>query len=137
MSSRLWHTWNVTDAESLGPRLRESRTAAKLPLREMERRSGLNSGYLSQLEQGKIIHPSATILRKVASAYELRLEDVLAWTGYAVESTEGLPPRQALALSTVASLGEPSESELEALRAIVKVLQDQRATSSADEAGSV
>jgi transcriptional regulator with XRE-family HTH domain len=118
----------------LGPKLREARGASKLSLRAMEGRSGLNSGYLSQLEQGKIVHPGATILRKVAAAYGVRFEDVLAWAGYASEDAETIPPRQALALGTVAALGEPSESELQALTAIVRVLQEQRATGSPNDA---
>lgn len=128
------HTACVATVKGLGPKLREARETSDLSLRAMERRSGLNSGYLSQLEQGKIIHPGATILRKVAAAYGIRFDDVLAWAGYASQDAETIPPRQALALSTVATLGEPSESELEALRAIVKVLQDQRASSSPDDA---
>jgi transcriptional regulator with XRE-family HTH domain len=111
---------------SLGLRLREVRATTRQSLRDMERRSGLNSGYLSQLEQGKIVHPSPVILRKVADAYEIRFEDVLSWAGYASDDHPEVLPRQAMALSTVASLGEPSDSELEALMAIVKILQQNR-----------
>lgn len=123
----MWHNGVVSDADLLGQRLREVRETAGHSLREMERRSGLNSGYLSQLEQTKISHPNPSILRKVAEAYGVRMEDVLAWAGYASEDQLDILPRQAMALSAVASLGEPSDSELETLTAIVKVLQQNRA----------
>jgi HTH-type transcriptional regulator, competence development regulator len=126
----MWHNRDVSNADSLGHRLREVRETAGHSLREMERRSGLNSGYLSQLEQAKISHPSPSILRKVADAYGVRMDDVLAWAGYVTEDQPDVLPRQAMALSAVASLGEPSDSELETLTAIVKVLQQNRATSS-------
>ena len=121
-----WHTAGVVPSETLGQRLRKVRETAGLSQREMERRSGLHSGYLSQLEQGKIVHPSPSILRKVAAAYEVRFEDVLAWAGYATDRQGEVPPRQAMALSTVAALGDPSDEELEALKAIVKILQKNR-----------
>jgi transcriptional regulator with XRE-family HTH domain len=110
----------------LGTRLREVRETGGHSLREMERRSGLNSGYLSQLEQGKISHPGPPILRKVAEAYGVRMEELLAWAGYATEDGAVARPREAMALGAVASLGEPSESELEALQAIVNILQQNR-----------
>jgi HTH-type transcriptional regulator, competence development regulator len=117
----------TTTIAPIGQQLKTVRESAGLSLREIERRSGLNSGYLSQLEQGKIAHPSPAILRKAADAYAVRYEDVLLWAGYAPASAEHLAPRQAMALSTVASLGDPSQNELEALQAIVKVLQQNRA----------
>lgn len=125
---QMWHSELMTTIPAaLGSRLREVRETAGHSLREMERRSGLNNGYLSQLEQGKISHPGPAILRKVAEAYDLRFEDVLSWAGYAPDDQPGLRPREAMALSSVTSLGEPSDSELQALQAIVKLLQQNRA----------
>lgn len=106
-----------------GPRLRAVR--GDLSLREMERRSGLNSGYLSQLEQGKIAHPSPAVLRKVADAYSVRYEDVLSWAGYGGEQ-EAVSPNQSVALKAIATLGEPTKEELETLTAIVNLLKQQR-----------
>ena len=53
-------------AIEFGRRLREVREKNGESLRKIEARSGLNSGYLSQLENGKITHPSPSILQKVA-----------------------------------------------------------------------
>jgi transcriptional regulator with XRE-family HTH domain len=113
-------------ATELGRRLREVRDTSGDSLRKIESRSGLNSGYLSQLENGKIVHPSPSILEKVAKGYELRFEDLLHWTGYVSGPQDPVTPNQAVAFSTVSALGDPSDEELQALKAIVDVLQKSR-----------
>ncbi len=113
-------------AIALGKRLAQVRKQRGETLRDIEQRSGLNNGYLSQLENGKIVHPSPSILQKVAKGYELRFEDVLQWAGYVAGPEDAVTPKQAVALSTVSALGEPSDEELQALRAIVGVLQSNR-----------
>jgi HTH-type transcriptional regulator, competence development regulator len=118
----------VADDDTLGARLRQVREQAGWSLRDLEKRSGLKSGYLSQLEQAKITHPSPSILRRVAEAYQLRFQDVLVWAGYASEEAV-IPPNQAVALSTVTALGDPSNEELDTLKAIVEVLQRNRRAS--------
>jgi HTH-type transcriptional regulator, competence development regulator len=119
-----------TDAgRELGPGLRAVRADLGVSLREMERRSSLNSGYLSQLEQGKIAHPSPAVLRKVADAYGLRYEEVVAWAGYAPTDAEPVSQNRAVALRALESLGEPTKEELAALTAVVNLLKQQRASS--------
>jgi transcriptional regulator with XRE-family HTH domain len=113
-------------AVAFGGRLREVREKAGESLRKVEKRSGLNNGYLSQLENGKILHPSPSVLHKVATGYKLRFEDVLAWAGYTAETSAEVTPNQAVALSTVSALGNPSDEELKALNAIVELLQRNR-----------
>lgn len=116
------------NAAAFGRRLKEARDARDESLREIQRRSGLNSGYLSQLENGKIVHPSPSILQKVAAGYRLRFEDVLAWVGYVPSESNPVTPNQAVALSTVSALGDPSDEELQTLKAIVQILQNNRSS---------
>lgn len=113
-------------AIKFGERLAQVRKQRGESLRDIEGRSGLNNGYLSQLENGKIVHPGPSILQKVAKGYELRFEDVLQWAGYVAGPEDPVSPKQAVALSTVSALGEPSDEELKALQAIVGVLQSNR-----------
>jgi transcriptional regulator with XRE-family HTH domain len=113
-------------AVEFGRRLREVREKNGDSLRKIEGRSGLNNGYLSQLENGKITHPNPSILQKVATGYGLRFEDLLQWTGYVSGPQDDVTPNQAVALSTVSDLGEPSDEELQALKAIVEILQKNR-----------
>jgi HTH-type transcriptional regulator, competence development regulator len=113
-------------AIELGKRLREVRKKSGESLRKVEQRSGLNSGYLSQLENGKITHPSPSVLQRVATGYQLRFEDLLQWTGYVTDQQDVRTPNQAVALSTVSGLGDPSDEELQTLKAIVELLQSKR-----------
>src|ERR1700735_4122067 len=69
-SCRLQEVASKPQPLRLGDQLRKSRTARELSLREMERRSGLNSGYLSQLERDEIANPTPAVLKKVSVAYE-------------------------------------------------------------------
>lgn len=113
-------------AIELGKRLRQLRSKSGESLRDVERRSGLNNGYLSQLENGKITHPSPSVLQKVATGYGLRFEDLLQWAGYVSGLQDDVTPNQAVALSSVSALGEPSDEELQTLKAIVDLLQSKR-----------
>ncbi|MEX2194345.1 MAG: helix-turn-helix domain-containing protein [Thermoleophilaceae bacterium] len=115
--------------EHFGKRLQKVRAKNGDSLRSIQRRSGLNSGYLSQLENGKIAHPSPTVLQKVAVGYGLRFEDLLEWTGYVAGGAESAKsPNRAVALSTVSGLGEPSDEELQTLKAIVELLHSKRSS---------
>lgn len=113
-------------AAVFGEQLRQIRKKANRSLRHVERTTGLNSGYLSQLENGKIAHPSPSILQKLASGYGVRFEDLLEWAGYTGGVKVKEMPNQAVALSSVSELGEPSDEELQTLKAIVDLLQSKR-----------
>jgi transcriptional regulator with XRE-family HTH domain len=62
--------------------LRELRLAKGLSVREAARRAGLNHGYLSQLERGKVAHPKPQVLRALASVYGEAYGTLMAWAGY-------------------------------------------------------
>lgn len=110
----------------LGPRLRETRKGSGLSLREIERRTGVNSGYLSQLERGLVSKPSPGALQKVADAYAIPVHVLMRWVGYLGEG-DGLSPNQARALSYLGD--DPSSEEVEAVRAVLDVLRKGRAES--------
>ncbi|HUB73858.1 MAG TPA: ImmA/IrrE family metallo-endopeptidase [Solirubrobacteraceae bacterium] len=116
-------------AIEFGRHLAQVRAQRGESLRDIEQRSGLNNGYLSQLENGKIAHPSPSVLHKVAIGYELGLDDLLRWAGYVTGDEQPVTPKQAVALSTVKGLGEPSDEELKALQAIVELLRSNRSAS--------
>ena len=60
---------------SLGQRLRELRDKADLSLRELAKRIGVSSAFLSDIELGRRF-PSEVILAKLASALNVPLEDL-------------------------------------------------------------
>src|SRR3954462_8021777 len=77
-------------ARSLGERLRTSRKEAGLTLRDVEKRSGVNSGYLSQLERGEIANPGPSVLQKVAKGYAEPFPALMQWAGYIEEDPNAL-----------------------------------------------
>jgi transcriptional regulator with XRE-family HTH domain len=60
---------------SLGQRLRELRDKADLSLRELAKRIGISSPFLSDIELGRRF-PSEEILAKLAHALNVSLEDL-------------------------------------------------------------
>src|SRR4051812_21886456 len=83
---------------SFGQRLRKLRDGLGLSLREVERRSGINSGYLSQLERDEIARPSPAILQKLAETYDEPVTALMRWVGYVQDSAGGLSHNQVRAL---------------------------------------
>ena len=60
---------------SLGQRLRELRDKADLSVRELAKRIGVSSPFLSDIELGRRF-PSEEVLGKLAAALNVRLEDL-------------------------------------------------------------
>jgi transcriptional regulator with XRE-family HTH domain len=111
----------------LGPKLRDVREGRGLSLRELERRSGVNNAYLSQLERGEVAQPTPSMLGRLAEAYGVPVATLMDWAGYTV-TPRALTPPQAKALNYFADV---SDEEVEALRAILEVLRQRGATFSA------
>lgn len=71
----------VTKEESLGAALKQARVFKKLALRAVEDMTGISNAYLSQLENDKIKKPSADILHKLATTYNLDFNYLLHIAG--------------------------------------------------------
>lgn len=112
--------------------LRKLRQAKGLGLREAAARAGLNHGYLSQLERGRVAQPSPRVLRKLAEAYEEPYEVLMQEVGYLTDGP--LTPNQARALQVI---GEPTEAELEALRTVLTAIRVARRTDDEAQQNSV
>ncbi len=108
----------------LGPKLRSLRERQGISLRHIERETGINSGYLSQLERGEVSQPTPTMLNRIAEAYGVPADALLSWAGYGPAATE-LTPTQALALKHLGP--DPSPEEVEAVRAVLDVLRKRAA----------
>src|SRR5205085_11108705 len=74
------HADNPT--EDFGQYLRELRRVRRLTLREVEEQSGVSNSYLSQVEHGRIRQPSPHVLQKLAVAYDVPYERLMARAGY-------------------------------------------------------
>ncbi|HCU48412.1 MAG TPA: hypothetical protein DGG94_01015 [Micromonosporaceae bacterium] len=109
---------------TLGTRLRQLRTAKGLGLREAAALAGINHGYLSQLERDEVAQPAPPVLQKLAAAYAEPFLLFMRWAGYLEEDPDGLSANQERALKIV---GEPSDAELQAIKAVLDAIRAGRA----------
>lgn len=108
---------------TLGERLRAVRTEQGLSLRDVERKSGVNSGYLSQLERNEIASPGPSTLQKLAAAYGEPFDVLMLWAGYIEADDTGLAPNAKRALSM---LGEDfTEDELRVMKTVLDTLRNK------------
>jgi transcriptional regulator with XRE-family HTH domain len=113
-------------ATPLGSTLKEARTRKALSLRDVERRTGIKSGHLSQIETGVIGKPDMAILWELAMLYDIPFTDLirLAGHGSGVAGADRARQRTTVALRALDGLspGEHAEAlafiaELKARRA--------------------
>lgn len=82
-----------TDANdnTLGPFLKGARRSVALTLREVEARTGITNGYLSQIENQLIAKPSPNVLFQLAELYGVSYSDLLVRAGHRVPSAPSQP----------------------------------------------
>lgn len=95
--------------KSLGKTLKDSRELMMLTLRQVEDATQISNAYLSQLENDKIKKPSANVLYKLASLYNVSLDTLL----YAAGIIQTEPETKSKLLNTVALSSEKLSSEEE------------------------
>jgi transcriptional regulator with XRE-family HTH domain len=105
----------------LGDRLRQSRTTQGLSLRAVERESGINSGYLSQLERNEIANPTPSVLQRVAKAYGEPFGVLMQWAGYVEDDPQGVSPNAKRALDALGT--DFTDQELQAMRAVLDAIR--------------
>lgn len=66
----------------VGRVLRRAREHHGLSIREVERRIGRSSAYLSQIERGLIRQPDPVVLLELAEVYKLDFMSLAAWAGW-------------------------------------------------------
>jgi transcriptional regulator with XRE-family HTH domain len=71
---------------AIGAVLRRAREHNELSLREVERRTGRSSAYLSQVERGLIRQPDPVVLLELAEMYRLDFLTLARWAGWASDS---------------------------------------------------
>lgn len=59
-----------------------------MTLREVEQRSGISNGYLTQLENNKIKEPSPNILYKLSQVYDVPYRQLMKAAGFIVPAPE-------------------------------------------------
>jgi len=74
-----------------GQRVRAARKQLGLSLNDLEQRTGVNKGYLSQLERENQRNPSVHIAKRIADALSLSLDDLLEPASTATSSSHDEP----------------------------------------------
>jgi transcriptional regulator with XRE-family HTH domain len=95
--------------KSLGKTLKDSRELMSLTLRQVEEATEISNAYLSQLENDKIKKPSANVLYKLASLYNIELDSLL----YAAGIIQTQSTKKSKLLNTIALSAEKLSSEEE------------------------
>lgn len=68
---------STSDKGAVGAYIRQQRELAQLSLRELSKMSEVSNAYLSQIERG-LHEPSLRVMKAVATALSMPLEDLLA-----------------------------------------------------------
>ncbi len=101
------------DKPMLGTYLRSLREAKGLSLRDVEELSGISNAFVSQLESGKVKHPSPIKLFKLAEIYGAPYEALMERAGYPVPENKLSAGRFASAVFN--RLGKITEGEEQSL----------------------
>jgi transcriptional regulator with XRE-family HTH domain len=122
LANVMWQTAIMSTQEpTLGRRLKTARSEKGLSLRDVERVSGVNSGYLSQLERDEIASPGPSTLQKLATAYGEPFSVLMMWAGYIEADDAALAPNAKRALSVLGS--DFTDDELSVMKAVLDTLR--------------
>jgi len=114
------------DMPPVGQVLRRAREHYGLAVREVGRRLGRSSAYLSQVERGLIRQPDPAVLLELAELYKLDFMTLAKWAGWRSEP-EGLPGRGSSATLLVRRVLELDDAQrAEILGLIERMLRDRR-----------
>jgi HTH-type transcriptional regulator, competence development regulator len=95
----------------LGRSLKDAREAKALTLRAVQEATGVSNPYLSQIESGKVQHPSPTVLNKLAILYGISYASVMKAAGYPVPDSSVLS-EHSRALARLGPITQDEEEEL-------------------------
>jgi HTH-type transcriptional regulator, competence development regulator len=114
------------DVPPVGQVLRRAREHHEFGLREVGRRIGRSSAYLSQIERGLIRQPDPAVLLALAELYKLDFMTLAKWAGW-TDEPEGSPDRGNSATLLVRRVLELDDSQrTEILGHIEKLFRDRR-----------
>jgi len=114
------------DIPPVGQVLRRAREHYGLAVREVGRRLGRSSAYLSQIERGLIRQPDPAVLLELAELYKLDFMSLAKWAGWTGEP-EGLSGHGSSATFLVRRVLELDDTQrAEILGLIERMLRDRR-----------
>src|SRR5207249_2419734 len=111
---------------AVGRVLRRAREHQQLSLREVERRIGRSSAYLSQVERGVIRQPDPVVLLELAELYRLDFMTLASWAGWAADTERhsGRGDSTSIVVRRVLELDDTARAEV--LAFIERILRDRQ-----------
>lgn len=114
------------EVPAVGGVLRRAREHRGLALREVGRRIGRSSAYLSQIERGLIRQPDPVVLLELADLYRLDFLTLANWAGWMDES-QAHPDHSSSATFLVRRILELNDTQrAEIFNYIERLLHEQR-----------
>jgi HTH-type transcriptional regulator, competence development regulator len=112
--------------QTLAETLSDARERRGLSLRAVERRTGIRSGHLSQIETGRIAKPEMAMLWELAAVYDLDFERLLELAGHSGgrETSERGRRRMTVALRALRDLSPAEQTETLRFMAELKARRD-------------
>lgn len=113
MSTKANMSRSAETTTSLGKHLAAIRSDRELSLRQVEELSNriISNGYLSQIETGRVRHPSPNILHALSEVYKTNYEQLMRMSGYLGVPQSESRTRKIATLSSL-NLSEAEEMEL-------------------------
>jgi transcriptional regulator with XRE-family HTH domain len=102
--------------------LRKKREELDLTLRDVQSKTGISNAYLSQLEHGKVTHPTPSILQKLAKCYQVPYGRLLELAGHPTVSES----EQVIQFRTSSGLEELNEEEEKELLEYLRFIRIRR-----------
>jgi transcriptional regulator with XRE-family HTH domain len=101
---------------TLGGELAAARARSGLSLRDVERRTGIRSGHLSQIETDRIAKPELAMLWDLAALYGIDFDALVALSGHAGERETSDRQRRRMTVALRAMRDLTPAEQTEALR---------------------
>jgi transcriptional regulator with XRE-family HTH domain len=114
------------EAPAIGTVLRRAREHQKLSIREVERRIGRSSAYLSQIERGVIRQPDPVVLIELAELYRLNFMTLARWAGWANEPQDSTKSSNSTSLLVRQILELDDKQRAEVLAYVQRLIRDGR-----------
>jgi transcriptional regulator with XRE-family HTH domain len=111
---------------AIGSVLRRAREHYGFSLREVERRLGRSSAYLSQVERGVIRQPDPVVLLELAELYRLDFMTLARWAGWASESQDDSDSTNSASLLVRQILELDDKQRVEVLAYVQRLIREAR-----------
>jgi transcriptional regulator with XRE-family HTH domain len=109
---------------SLGPRLRQLREGLGLSLRDVANDTGISSGHLSLIENGRVRAPSPSVLQRLADRYGADAQDLLVLAGYIKLEAEQV--RRSHARVAMATMSDLTPEEIDEVESFISYLRQRK-----------